>query len=72
MTGVHQLLFSNFSTAAANVVTQTFTGTGSWVAPAGVTQIEQWLVVAGGGGGGGKAAHGGGGGKGIVIFTYFE
>lgn len=67
MTGIHQLLFTNFS-GGDNVVTVTFTSSGVWVTPAGVTEITRWLVVAGGGGGGngnpvvGGACGGGAGG----------
>jgi hypothetical protein len=32
-------------------VIQSFTATGEWVCPTGVTEVE-WLIVAGGGGGG--------------------
>ena len=42
-------------------VSQVFTYTDTWVAPAGVTSVD-YLVVAGGGGGGSR--HGGGGGAG--------
>jgi hypothetical protein len=44
-------------------VIQSFTATGEWVCPTGVTEVE-WLVVAGGGGGGGVEGGGGGGGAG--------
>jgi hypothetical protein len=42
-------------------VTHIYKGSGSWVAPEGVTAID-WLIVAGGGGSGGD--YGGGGGAG--------
>jgi hypothetical protein len=52
-----------FTALSGNFVTviQSFTATGDWVCPTGVTEVE-WLVVAGGGGGGGNVAGGGGAG----------
>jgi hypothetical protein len=43
-----------FTALSGNFVTviQSFTATGEWVCPTGVTEVE-YLVVAGGGGGGG-------------------
>ena len=68
MTGIHQLLFSNFITAVAGadsfVVVETFNGSTTWTCPTGVTSVD-YLVVAGGGGGGvhdGAAGAGGAGG----------
>ena len=54
MTGIHQLLFTNFATGGGDA-TQilTFTGGGSWTCPTGVTEID-YLVIGGGGGGGGN------------------
>lgn len=45
-------------------IVQTFTASGNWTAPTGVTQIDSYLVVAGGGGGGGASGLGGGRGGG--------
>jgi hypothetical protein len=42
-------------------VIQSFTATGEWVCPTGVTEVE-YLVVAGGGGGGDMVGGGGAGG----------
>jgi hypothetical protein len=58
------------STSNAAIVTQKFTVSNSWTAPAGVTQVEI-LTVGGGGGGwgnttGGQTPGGGGGGGGVV------
>jgi hypothetical protein len=50
MSGIHlALLGMNFGGPVT--VIQSFTGTGEWVCPTGVTEVE-WLIVAGGGGGG--------------------
>ena len=49
------------------VVVNTYTGSGSWVCPAGVTEVE-YLVVAGGGGGGYYNLGGGNGGGGAGGF----
>ncbi len=46
-------------------VIQSFTASGSWTAPEGVTQVD-YLVVAGGGSGGAGGGLGGGGGAGGV------
>ena len=43
------------------LVIQSFTATGEWVCPTGVTEVE-WLIVAGGGGGGFNGGAGGGAG----------
>ena len=64
MTGIHQLLFTNFAiTTGGGIGTQIlqFTGTGSWTCPTGVTEID-YLVVGGGGGGGTSGGGGGAGG----------
>ena len=42
-------------------IISTFTSSGTWTAPSGVTEVE-YLVVAGGGGGGGDGGGGGGAG----------
>jgi len=42
-------------------VVQTFTASGTWTCPAGVTEVE-YLVIAGGGGAGGRQGGGGGAG----------
>ena len=59
--------FGLFSLVASPyVVIQTFTASGSWTCPTGVTEVE-YLVVAGGGGGGGvgtSSGNAGGGGAG--------
>ena len=74
-------LYDNFLGALSSVwpgigrtVIVTFTASGTWTCPTGVTEVE-YLVVAGGGGGGGShpdnvagyAGNGGSGGSGIVI-----
>jgi hypothetical protein len=53
MSGILGLVLGNFAPAAGGAVTviQSFTATGDWVCPTGVTEVE-YLVVAGGGGGG--------------------
>jgi hypothetical protein len=53
MSGILGLVLGNFAPAAGGGVTviQSFTATGEWVCPTGVTEVE-WLIVAGGGGGG--------------------
>jgi hypothetical protein len=63
MSGILGLVLGNFAPAAGGGVTviQSFTATGDWVCPTGVTEVE-WLIVAGGGGGG--LSGGGGGGAG--------
>jgi hypothetical protein len=54
--------FGSFTAAAGGfTVIQTFTASGTWTCPTGVTEVE-YLVVAGGAGGG--SLHGGGGGAG--------
>jgi hypothetical protein len=53
--------FTSLTAGGFVTVIQSFTATGDWVCPTGVTEVE-WLVVAGGGGGGGSAPGGGGGG----------
>jgi hypothetical protein len=57
--------------AGTNYIIERFTssGTTSWVAPQGVTQID--LLVVGGGGGGGNRAAGGGGGGGFAETTNY-
>ena len=63
MVGIHQLLFSNFSTGAAGdvVIVQSFLGDSTWTCPLGVTSVD-YLVIAGAGGGGGDMGGGGGAG----------
>ena len=63
MTGIHQLLFTNFA-AGGGGVTQilAFTGTGSWTCPTGVTEIDYLIVAGGGSGGDGRGGGGGAGG----------
>jgi hypothetical protein len=65
MSGILGLVLGNFAPAAGGGVTviQSFTATGEWVCPTGVTEVE-WLIVAGGGGGG--SLLGGGGGSGGI------
>jgi len=52
---------------------QTFTSSGSWTVPAGVTRVDV-LVVAGGGGGfgNGGAGNAGAGGSGFARVIWFE
>ena len=69
MTGIHQLLFSNFAVSGGTVVVRIFTGTNQFSAPPGVTSVD-YLVV-GGGGGGGNANGGGGGAGGFGTGTNF-
>ena len=63
MTGIHQLLLSNFTTGGTGgvVIVETFLGDSIWNCPTGVTSID-YLVVAGGGGGGNNGGGGGAGG----------
>ena len=61
MTGILNLFLSTFRGAGGFTIIQTFTASGTWVCPTGVTEVE-YLVVGGGGGGG--ATIGGGGGAG--------
>jgi MSHA biogenesis protein MshQ len=58
--------FTALTSGGFVTVIQSFTATGEWVCPTGVTEVE-WLIVAGGGGGGGSVvstwvASGGGAG----------
>ena len=62
-----------FTSLSGNFVTviQSFTATGDWVCPTGVTEVE-CLVVAGGGGGGGGGGDvvgGSGGGAGGYVYS---
>jgi hypothetical protein len=60
MTGILQAILAGYGGAGATfTVIQTFTASGTWTCPTGVTEVE-YLVVAGGGGG----SDGGGGGAG--------
>ena len=66
MSGILQILLASYAAASGGTVTQiiSFTATGSWTAPTGVTSVN-YLVVAGGGAGGagkGGVTNGGGGG----------
>ena len=54
------MLLGRALAAGGYTVVQTFTASGTWTAPTGVTEVE-YLVVAGGGGGGAGSAAGGGG-----------
>jgi trimeric autotransporter adhesin len=47
---------------------QTFTSSGSWVVPTGVTEVMFRIASGGGGGGGGRAVNGGGGAGGAGCF----
>ncbi|HEY7804655.1 MAG TPA: hypothetical protein VIC30_09530, partial [Orrella sp.] len=60
MSGIMMLLLGA-RVAAGFTEYKIFTASGSWVCPAGVTEVE-YLVVAGGGGGGSLAGGGGGAG----------
>jgi hypothetical protein len=61
MTGILNALFASLAGPQNVTVIQSFTATGDWTCPTGVTEVE-YLVVAGGGGGG--TFIGGGGGAG--------
>ena len=52
MSGILQILFASLSSGGVTQIIS-FTATGSWTAPTGVTSVN-YLVVAGGGGGGGN------------------
>ena len=53
MSGIMMLLLGRAAAGGGNVtIIQTFLATGTWTAPADVTEVE-YLVVSGGGGGGG-------------------
>ena len=77
MSGIQMSLLNNVaqaSVAPSATVVFTTAGTTTWVAPAGVTQVE-YLVVGGGGGSGGSVNFGptrtgGAGGRGIVVLKY--
>jgi hypothetical protein len=72
MSGIHlALLGMNFGPGEPVTVIQSFTATGDWVCPTGVTEVE-YLVVAGGGGGGGGAWSGGGGAGGYRTASGFQ
>ena len=60
MTGILNALFASLAGPQNVTVIQSFTATGEWVCPTGVTEVE-YLVVAGGGGGGGYGGCGGAG-----------
>jgi hypothetical protein len=51
MTGILNALFASLAGPQNVTVIQSFTATGDWTCPTGVTEVE-YLVVAGGGGGG--------------------
>jgi hypothetical protein len=51
VSGVLQLLLARAGVSSGVTVIQSFTATGEWTCPTGVTEVE-YLVVAGGGGGG--------------------
>ena len=73
MTGILQAILAGYGGAGATfTVIQTFTASGTWTCPTGVTEVE-YLVVAGGGVGGtgrgggargGRGDHGGRAGRG--------
>jgi hypothetical protein len=56
--------FTSLTAGGFVTVIQSFTATGEWVCPTGVTEVE-WLIVAGGGGGG-SLVGGGGGCRGVI------
>ena len=58
---VQQFITQGLWPGSGYKVIQSFTATGTWTCPAGVTQVD-YLVVAGGGGGGWFGAGGGGAG----------
>jgi hypothetical protein len=60
VSGVLQLLLARAGVSSGVTVIQSFTATGEWVCPTGVTEVE-YLVVAGGGGGGWAGGGGAGG-----------
>jgi hypothetical protein len=51
MTGILNAIFATLAGPQNVTVIQSFTATGEWVCPTGVTEVE-YLVVAGGGAGG--------------------
>ena len=61
MSGIMMLLLARVVGGQRFVEVKTFTTSGSWTAPTGVTEVE-YLIVAGGGGGGAKRGGGGGAG----------
>jgi hypothetical protein len=62
------IVFPNDNSGRIYVNETSFTASGTWTAPAGVTSAQVILVGAGGGGGGGSAAvAAGGGGAGAVV-----
>jgi hypothetical protein len=61
MTGILNALFASLAGPQNVTVIQSFTATGDWVCPTGVTEVE-WLIVAGGGGASALAGAGGAGG----------
>ena len=63
-----QAIRSGIWPGIVSTVSTSFTASGYWTAPAGVTQVD-YLVVAGGAGGGGNGASGGGGAGGFRTGT---
>ena len=70
MSGILQMLLARAGVTGGGgyTVIQTFTASGTWTCPTGVTEVE-YLVVAGGGGGGGNNNGGGGGAGGFRTGT---
>ena len=59
MSGIHLALLGMTYGGEVTVI-QSFTATGEWVCPTGVTEVE-WLIVGGGGGGSDPGGGGAGG-----------
>ncbi len=60
MSGIMAMLLGRLAAGGGLTVVQTFTASGTWTAPTGVTEVE-YLVVAAGGGGALYGAGGAGG-----------
>jgi len=63
------IVFPNDNSGRLYINEATFTASGTWTAPAGVTSAQVILVGAGGGGGGGSRDVAGGGGAGGQVIT---
>jgi hypothetical protein len=72
MTGILNALFASLAGVERVTVIQSFTATGEWVCPTGVTGVEYLVVAGGGGGGGGSNASGAGGAGGFRTATGFS
>jgi hypothetical protein len=63
MSGIMAMLLGRLAATGGGglSIVQTFTASGTWTCPTGVTEVEYLVVAAGGGGGNGGGLGGGGG-----------